>query len=241
MLIWPIYRMVRVSLRTHVHDVPSQDVITRDNVSIKVNAVVYYRVAEPLRAILEVEDFVYATNELSQTTLRSVAGQVLLDNLLSERERINQQLQEAIGQQAAAWGVQVELVELKHVDLPEHMKRAMAKEAEAERERRAKYIHACGELQAAEQLSLAAEQLEGHPMAMQMRFLQTLVQVGAENNSTIVFPIPIDLLGPLVADQTGVANSRALDALLHRGVSELSRSDAGAESGSDGDKGSAKH
>jgi len=195
---WPIDRMVRVSLRTFVHDVPEQDVITRDNVSVRVNAVVYFRVVDPMKAVLEVEDYRYATTQLSQTSLRSIVGQVELDELLAEREKINRRLQEVIDQQSDPWGIKVSLVEVKHVDLPEHMKRAMAKQAESERERRAKVIHAQGELQAAEQLAQAAAMLEAHPMAMQMRFLQTLVEVGSENNTTIVFPIPLELVRPLL-------------------------------------------
>ena len=195
---WPIDRMVRVSLRTFVHDVPEQDVITRDNVSVRVNAVVYFRVVDPMKAVLEVEDYRYATTQLSQTSLRSIVGQVELDELLAEREKINRRLQEVIDQQTDPWGIKVSLVEIKHVDLPEHMKRAMAKQAESERERRAKVIHAQGELQAAEQLAQAAAMLEAHPMAMQMRFLQTLVEVGSENNTTIVFPIPLELVRPLL-------------------------------------------
>jgi regulator of protease activity HflC (stomatin/prohibitin superfamily) len=192
-LFWPIDRMVRISLRTHVQDVPSQDVITRDNVSVKVNAVVYYRVVDPLKAVLEVENYMYATSELSQTTLRSILGQAELDELLAEREAINQRLQQVIDQQTDPWGVKVALVEVKHVDLPDVMQRAMAKQAESERERRAKIIHAEGEAQAASKLREAAEIIKDHPMAMQMRFLQTLVDVGAENNTTIVFPVPIEL------------------------------------------------
>ena len=198
MVFWPIDQMVRVSLRTFVQDVPSQDVITHDNVSVQFNAVVYYRVVEPMHAVLEVEDYKYATSELSQTTLRSVVGQAELDEILSERDQINRKLQTAIDQQTDPWGVKVALVELKHVDLPEHMKRVMAKQAEGERERRAKVIHAEGEFQAAEKLRDAAEMIEHYPMAMQMRFLQTLVEVGSENNSTIVFPLPLDLLRPLL-------------------------------------------
>jgi len=190
---WPIDRMVRVSLRTFVQDVPSQDVITCDNVSVEVNAVVYFRVVDPMKAILEVENYMFATSQLSQTTLRSIVGQAQLDDLLSERDKINRQLQEVIDQQTDPWGVKVALVEVKHVDLPQHMKRAMAKQAESERERRAKVIHAEGEQQAATKLREAAEMIKGHPMAMQMRFLQTLVEVGAENNTTIVFPVPIEL------------------------------------------------
>jgi regulator of protease activity HflC (stomatin/prohibitin superfamily) len=189
----PIDRLVRVSLRTIVTDVPAQDIITRDNVSVKVNAVVYFRVVDPLRAILEVEDYLFATNQLSQTTLRSILGQVDLDELLAERERINRQLQEVLDQQTDPWGIKVSLVELKHVDLPDTMKRAMAKQAESERERRAKVIHAEGEFQAAERLRDAATTIQDQPMAMQMRFLQTLIDVGAEKNTTIVFPVPIDL------------------------------------------------
>jgi regulator of protease activity HflC (stomatin/prohibitin superfamily) len=193
MVFWPIDRMVRVGLRTIVEDVPSQDVITRDNVSVKVNAVVYFRVIDPMKAILEVQDFRYATSQLSQTTLRSIVGQAELDELLAERDKINHRLQEVIDEQSEPWGVKVAMVEVKYVDLPEHMKRVMAKQAESERERRAKVIHAEGELQAASRLRQAAEQIEGHPMAMQMRFLQTLVEVGAENNTTIVFPVPVEL------------------------------------------------
>ena len=179
MIFWPVDRMVRVSLRTFVQDVPSQDVITRDNVSVQVNAVVYFRVVDPMRAILEVEDFMFATSQLSQTTLRSIVGQAELDELLAERDKVNRRLQEVIDQQTDPWGVKVAMVEVKHVDLPEHMKRAMAKQAESERERRAKVIHAEGEQQAASRLREAAETIKGHPMAMQMRFLQTLVEVGA--------------------------------------------------------------
>ena len=202
LVFWPIDRMVRVSLRIFVQDVPSQDVITRDNVSVQVNAVVYFRVVDPLPSVLEVEDYMYATSQLSQTTLRSVVGQAELDELLSEREQINRRLQTVIDQQTDPWGVKVALVEVKHVDLPEHMKRAMAKQAESERERRAKVIHAEGEYQAAEKLRGAAEVIKDHPMAMQMRFLQTLVEVGAENNSTIVFPLPLDLLKPFAQTAT---------------------------------------
>lgn len=196
---WPIDQLVRISLRTHVSDVPPQDVITRDNVSIQVSAVVYFRVIEPMKAVLEVENYMFATSQLSQTTLRSILGQAELDELLAERERINRRLQEVLDQQTDLWGIKISLVEVKHVDLPSEMKRAMAKQAESERERRAKVIHADGEFQAAARLRDAAETIEGHPAAMQMRFLQTLVDVGAENNSTIVFPVPIDLLSPFLA------------------------------------------
>jgi regulator of protease activity HflC (stomatin/prohibitin superfamily) len=193
LVFWPIDHLVRVSLRTLVNDVPSQDVITRDNVSVQVNAVVYFRVIDPKRAILEVDNYLYATSQLSQTTLRSVLGQAELDELLAERDRINRHLQEVIDQQTDPWGIKVSLVEVKHVDLPENMKRVMARQAESERERRAKVIHAEGEAQAAAKLRDAAETIEGHPMAMQMRFLQTLSDVGTENNTTVVFPVPIDL------------------------------------------------
>jgi len=195
---WPIDRMVRVSLRTYVQDVPPQDVITRDNVSIKVNAVVYYRVVDPMKSVLEVEDFRYATHQLSQTTLRSVLGQAELDELLAQRERINRRLQEVIDLHSDPWGIKVSLVEVKHVDLPETMRRAMAKQAEAERERRAKVIHAEGEFQAATKLRDAAEIIDQQPKAMIMRYLQTLIEVGAERNTTIVFPIPMDMLLPML-------------------------------------------
>jgi regulator of protease activity HflC (stomatin/prohibitin superfamily) len=206
LVFWPIDRLERVSLRTIVKDVPAQDVITRDNVSVKVNAVVYFRVIDPLRAILEVENYLYATSELSQTTLRSILGQAELDDLLAERERINRKLQQVIDEQTDPWGVKVSMVEVKHVDLPEAMKRAMARQAESERERRAKVIHAEGESQAAAKLREAAETIQGHPMAMQMRFLQTLSDVGSENNTTIVFPVPIDLFS--VFQQGAGANGK---------------------------------
>lgn len=195
---YPIDQLVRISLRTFVADVPSQDVITRDNVSLKVNAVLYFRVVDPHKSVLEVENYMYATSELSQTTLRSVLGQSELDELLSERESINMHLQEVIDRQTDPWGVKVSSVEVKHVDLPDTMKRAMARQAESERERRAKVIHADGEAQAAAKLREAAETIEGHPMAMQMRFLQTLADVGTENNTTVVFPVPIELFSTLL-------------------------------------------
>ncbi len=203
MVFWPIDRMVRVDLRTIVQDVASQDVITRDNVSVKVNAVVYFRVIDPLRAILEVENYKYATEQLSQTTLRSILGQVELDELLAERDKINRRLQDVLDTQSDPWGIKVSLVEVKHVDLPDHMQRAMAKQAESERERRAKVIHAEGEFQSAARLRDAARIIENHPMAMQMRFLQTLVDIGAENNTTIVFPLPIDLVNAIFAKVGG--------------------------------------
>jgi regulator of protease activity HflC (stomatin/prohibitin superfamily) len=193
----PIDSLVTVSLRTAVHDVPPQDIITRDNVSVKVNAVVYYRVIDPLRAIVEVENYTYATSQLAQTTLRSVLGQAELDDLLSERDRLNQQLQKILDNQTDPWGIKVSAVEVKHVDLPEDMRRAMARQAEAEREKRAKIIHAEGELIASEKLSQAAAVLGTQPGAMTLRYLQTLNEIAAEQNSTIVFPLPIELLGLL--------------------------------------------
>jgi len=190
----PIDRMVKVSLRTLVLDVPPQDVITKDNVSVKVNAVLYYRVMEPRRAIVEVENFHYATSQLAQTTLRSVLGQVELDDLLSERERLNRELQHILDQRTDPWGIKVAAVEVKHVDLPENMQRAMARQAEAERERRAKIIHAEGELGASEKLSQAAGIIATEPMAITLRYLQTLTEIAAEKNSTIIFPLPIELM-----------------------------------------------
>jgi regulator of protease activity HflC (stomatin/prohibitin superfamily) len=190
----PIDRMVRVSLRTIVLDVPPQDIITRDNVSVKVNAVVFFRVMNPLRAIVSVENFHYATSQLAQTTLRSVLGQAELDDLLSERERLNQQLQHILDQQTDPWGVKVSSVEVKHVDLPPDMQRAIARQAEAEREKRAKIIHADGEFKASEMLAQAAAVINREPAAITLRYLQTLTEIAAEKNSTIVFPLPIDLL-----------------------------------------------
>ncbi len=187
-------RLIRVSLRTIVHDVPPQDVITRDNVSVKVNAVVYFRVMDPLKSIVEVENYHYATSQLSQTTLRSVLGQAELDDLLSERERLNTELQTILDKHTDPWGIKVSMVEVKHVDLPVEMQRAMAKQAEAEREKRAKIIHADGEYQAAEQLRKAAEEIAKSPVTLQLRFLQTLTEIATEKNSTILFPLPIELL-----------------------------------------------
>jgi len=193
----PIDRMVKVSLRTVVLDVPPQDVITKDNVSVKVNAVLYYRVMDPRRAIVEVENFHYATSQLAQTTLRSVLGQVELDDLLSERERLNRELQEILDQRTDPWGIKVSAVEVKHVDLPENMQRAMARQAEAEREKRAKIIHAAGELEASEKLSQAAGVIAVQPVAITLRYLQTLTEIAAEKNSTIIFPLPIELINML--------------------------------------------
>jgi regulator of protease activity HflC (stomatin/prohibitin superfamily) len=197
----PIDRIVRISLRTVVHDVPPQDIITRDNVSVKVNAVVYFRVIDPRRAVVEVENYMYATSQLAQTTLRSILGQAELDDLLSEREQLNQQLQKLLDTQTDPWGIKVSAVEVKHVDLPQDMQRAMARQAEAEREKRAKIIHAEGELIASEKLSQAAAVLGREPGAMTLRYLQTLNEIAAEQNSTIVFPLPMDLL-PLLRKAT---------------------------------------
>ncbi|MGE3509345.1 MAG: slipin family protein [Vicinamibacterales bacterium] len=193
----PIDTIVRVSLRTAVHDVPPQDIITRDNVSVKVNAVVYYRVIDPRRAIVEVENYTYATSQLAQTTLRSVLGQAELDDLLASRERLNQELQQILDSQTDPWGIKVSAVEVKHVDLPEDMRRAMARQAEAEREKRAKIIHAEGELVASAKLSQAAAVIATEPGAMTLRYLQTLNEIAAEQNSTIVFPLPIDIFNIL--------------------------------------------
>ena len=190
----PIDRIVRVSLRTIVMDVPPQDVITRDNVSVKVNAVLYFRVMDPRRAIVEVESYHYATSQLAQTTLRSVLGEVELDDLLSQREKLNQQLQHILDQRTDAWGIKVSAVEVKHVDLPPDMQRAMARQAEAEREKRAKIIHAEGELEASEKLSQAAAVIATEPVTVTLRYLQTLTEIASEKNSTIIFPLPIELM-----------------------------------------------
>jgi len=201
-LIIPIVdKIIKVSLRTIAMDVPPQDVITKDNVSIKVNAVVYFRVMEAGRAIVEVQDYLYATSQLAQTTLRSVLGRFELDELLSARAKINEELQDILDKHTDPWGIKVSLVEVKHIDLPEEMKRAIAKQAEAERERRAKIIHAEGEYQASEKLAKAAAILGKEPTSVQLRFLQTLTEVAAENNSTVIFPVPIDLLKPFLENQ----------------------------------------
>jgi regulator of protease activity HflC (stomatin/prohibitin superfamily) len=199
-----IEKMVKMDLRTVTMDIPPQDVITRDNVSVKVNAVLYFRVLEPSRAVIEVENYLFATSQLAQVTLRSVCGQAELDELLAERDRINSRIQEILDQQTDPWGIKVVLVELKHIDLPQEMQRAMAKQAEAERERRAKVIHADGEFQASQKLADAAEVIGKQPMALQLRFLQSLVEVASEKNSTTIFPVPIDLLTPFLKrnDQT---------------------------------------
>jgi regulator of protease activity HflC (stomatin/prohibitin superfamily) len=193
-----VEKMVKMDLRTVTMDIPPQDVITRDNVSVKVNAVLYFRVLEPTRAVIEVENYLFATSQLAQVTLRSVCGQGELDELLAERERINSRIQEILDQQTDPWGIKVVLVELKHIDLPQEMQRAMAKQAEAERERRAKIIHAEGEFQASQKLADAAEVISKQPMALQLRFLQSLVEVASEKNSTTIFPVPIDLLAPFI-------------------------------------------
>lgn len=194
LILYPIDKMIRVSLRTIVLDVPPQDVITKDNVSVKVNAVTYLRVIDPIKAILEVQDYTYATSQFAQTTLRSVLGEVELDDLLSERDKLNAKLQNIIDKHTDPWGIKVSLVEIKYVDLPQEMQRAMARQAEAERERRAKVIHAEGELQASEKLYQAATKLSQDSTAIQLRYLSTLTEISAEHNSTIVFPLPIDFL-----------------------------------------------
>jgi regulator of protease activity HflC (stomatin/prohibitin superfamily) len=198
-----IEKMVRMSLRTVVLDVPPQDVITKDNVSIKVNAVIYFRVMIPQDAVVQVEDFLYATGQLAQTTLRSIVGQAELDEILAEREKINHRLQNILDKQTDMWGIKVSMVEIKHIDLPQEMQRAMAKQAEAERERRAKVINAEGEFQAAQRLAEAAAIIQKYPVALQLRFLQTLREVAAENNSTTLFPIPIDLFEPFLKKVIG--------------------------------------
>lgn len=198
LVFFPIDRMVRVGLRTVVLDVPPQDVITRDNVTVKVNAVIYFRVVDQERAIIQVEDYLYATSMMSQTTLRSVLGQSQLDDLLSKREQINADLQRIIDQQTEPWGVKVTAVEVKNVDLPQEMQRAIARQAEAERERRAKVIHAEGEFEASQRLADAADVISRNPAALQLRYLQTLVEVAAEKNSTTIFPIPIDTIAPFL-------------------------------------------
>ena len=202
-----IERMVRVDMRTVTLDIPSQDVITKDNVSVKVNAVLYFRVLEPNKATIEIENYLFATSQLAQTTLRSVCGQVELDELLSDRDKINGRLQEIVDTQTDPWGVKVSLVEVKHIDLPQEMQRALAKQAEAERDRRAKVINAEGEYQASQRLVDAAVIIEDHPIALQLRYLQTLSEVATENNSTTLFPVPIDLLRPFLGGAGGSSSS----------------------------------
>jgi regulator of protease activity HflC (stomatin/prohibitin superfamily) len=197
--LWPVVdRMVKVSLRTVVMDVPPQDIITKDNVSVKVNAVVYFRVVQPDKAIVEVENYLFATSQLSQTTLRSILGQSSLDELLAERDKINSLLQKIMDTHTEPWGIKISNVEVKQIDLPVEMQRAMARQAEAERERRAKVIHAEGEFQASQKLADAAQVIEAHPIALQLRYLQTLTEVASEKNSTTIFPVPIDLIAPFL-------------------------------------------
>lgn len=193
----PVDRIVRTSLRVEAMEVPPQDVVTKDNVTVKVNAVVYFRVVEPTKAIIEVANFLYATSQVSQTTLRSVLGEVELDELLSQREKLNVRLQAVLDQHTGPWGVKVTMVEVKQVDLPEQMIRAIARQAEAEREKRAKIIHADGEFEASKKLAMAAEAIQQQPAAIQLRYLQTLVEIGAEKNTTVVFPLPLDILSSL--------------------------------------------
>ncbi len=193
----PVDRMVRISLRVETMEVPSQDVVTKDNVTVKVNAVVYFRVIDPTKAVVEVANYLYATSQVSQTTLRSVLGEVELDELLSQREKLNVRLQSVLDQHTGPWGIKVSMVEVKQVDLPEQMIRAIARQAEAERERRAKIIHAEGEYMAAEKLGMAAEVIQRQPAAIQLRYLQTLLEIGTEKNTTIVFPLPIDIISSL--------------------------------------------
>jgi len=200
----PVDRMVRISLRIEAMEVPPQDVVTRDNVTVKVNAVVYFRVVDPTKAVIEVSNFLYATSQVAQTTLRSSLGEVELDELLSQREKLNLRLQTVLDMHTGPWGIKVTLVEVKQVDLPEQMIRAIGRQAEAERERRAKVIHAEGEYMAAEKLSMAAELIQKQPAAIQLRYLQTLVEIGSEKNTTVVFPLPVDIFSSL---------SRALDRL----------------------------
>ena len=202
-VLWPIDRIVRVSLRTITMDVPTQDVITADNVTVKVNAVVYFRVVDPARAIVEVENYLYATSQLGQTTLRSVLGEVGLDDLLSKREMLNLRLQEILDKHTDPWGIKVALVEIKGVDLPENMQRAMARQAEAEREKRAKIIHAQGEFEASQRLSDAAGVIGSSSVALQLRYLQTLTEIGVEKNTTIIFPLPIDILEYFTKNRAG--------------------------------------
>ncbi|HLJ13528.1 MAG TPA: slipin family protein [Bryobacteraceae bacterium] len=209
----PIDRMVRTSLRIEAFEVPPQDVVTRDNVTVKVNAVIYFRVLEPIKAVLEVSNYLYATSQLAQTTLRSVLGEVELDELLSEREKLNVRLQSVLDQHTGPWGVKVTMVEVKQVDLAEQMIRAIARQAEAERERRAKIIHAEGEYMAAEKLAMAAAVIQSQPAAIQLRYLQTLLEIGSEKNTTVVFPIPIDIFSSILGrDQKVVPDQKKEEA-----------------------------
>lgn len=205
----PIDRIVRISLRIEAMEVPPQDVVTRDNVTVKVNAVVYFRVVDPTKAVIEVSNFLYATSQVSQTTLRSVLGEVELDELLSQREKLNVRLQSVLDGHTGPWGVKVTMVEVKQVDLAEQMIRAIAKQAEAERERRAKIIHAEGEYMAAEKLGMAAEVIQRQPAAIQLRYLQTLVEIGSEKNTTVVFPLPVDIFSSLGRTLENLASKKA--------------------------------
>lgn len=213
LVFWPIDRLVKVSLRTVTMDVPAQDVITKDNVTVKVNAIIYFRVLDANRAIVSVEDYLYATSQLAQTTLRSVLGQVELDDLLSQRDKLNSSLQTILDEHTDMWGIKVSMVEIKTVDLPTEMQRSMAKQAEAERERRAKIIHAEGESQAAERLREAASVLAKEPLAFQLRYLSTLTEIAVEKNSTIVFPLPMDLMTPLlkILEKSAPAGKKQLE------------------------------
>lgn len=224
MVFRPIDRLVRVSLRTVTMDVPPQDVITRDNVTVSVNAVVYFRVIDPRLAIVEVENYLYATSQLAQTTLRSVLGEVELDDLLAEREKLNSRLQDILDKQTDRWGIKVSLVEIKGVDLPQEMRRAMSKQAEAEREKRSKIIHAEGEYQAAEKLVSAAREIATEPVAIQLRYLQTLTEIGVEQNTTVVFPIPIQMIEGL----SGLLNKEKVEMPVARSREPfaVSRNDA---------------
>ena len=206
-ILWPIDKMVKVSLRIVTWDIPHQDVITRDNVTVKVNAVVYYRVVDWQRAVIELENYRYAVEQLAMTTLRSVLGEVDLDDLLSQREKLNVRLQSIIDEHTDAWGIKVTKVEVKAVDLPQEMQRALARQAEAERERRAKIIHAAGEFQASEKLAQAAQVISEHPVAITLRYLQTLTEIGVEKNTTIVFPLPIELMSSLLGRVVGVSGA----------------------------------
>lgn len=218
---WPIDRLRRVSLRTVTLDVPPQDIITRDNVTVSVNAVVYFRVLDPRLAVVEVENYLYATSQLAQTTLRSVLGEAELDDLLAEREKLNARLQDILDKQTDRWGIKVSMVEIKAVDLPQEMRRAMSKQAEAERERRAKIIHAEGEYQAAERLVQAATTIAAEPTALQLRYLQTLTEIGVEQNTTVVFPMPINLFESLAGKKPEAIPVEMLNAL--RGLAEKTR------------------
>src|ERR1700685_4257811 len=210
----PIDRMVRLSLRTEAMEVPSQDVVTRDNVTVKVNAVIYFRIVDPTKAIIEVANYLYATSQLAQTTLRSVLGEVELDELLSQREKINVRLQAVLDEHTGPWGVKVTMVEVKQVDLPDQMIRAIARQAEAERERRAKIIHAEGEYLAAEKLAMAAKKIQEQPAALTLRYLQTLVEIGSDKNTTVVFPLPIDIFSSLAGAINHLAGKKQPDKKL---------------------------